>query len=122
MESNKMLADRKYDIRITYLFCIFMLVNVGDAVTTYFSMTTGIGAESNPLLRSMMDYVALDTAYWLKVFLMVVCGLSLLVVYYYLLDKLSYAGKVVASFFIVFIVFFSYIVVSNTLIIFRGLG
>jgi len=122
MESNKMLANRKYDIRMTYLFCIFMLVNVGDAVTTYFSMTTGIGVESNPLLQSMMDYVTLDTAYWLKVFLMVTCGLSLLFVYYYLLDKLSYAGKVVASFFIVFIAFFSYIVVSNTLIIFRGLG
>ncbi len=121
MGSNKMLADCKYDIRMTYLFCIFVLVNVGDAATTYFSVTTGIGAESNPIAQNIMDYVGFDTAYWLKFFSVVACGLSLLVVYYYLLDKLSYAGKVVAGFFMVFIAFFSYIVVSNTLIIFRSL-
>ena len=106
---------------MTYLFCIFVLVNLGDAVTTYFSMTTGIGVESNPIALSMMDYVGFNTAYWLKLFWVVVGGLSLLVVYYYLLDRLSYAGKVVACFFIVFIAFFSFIVVSNTLIILRGL-
>ncbi len=121
MGSNKMLADCKYDIRMTYLFCLFVLVNVGDAATTYFSMTTGIGAESNPIAQKIMDYVGLDTAYWLKFFSMVVCGLSLLAVYYYLLDKLSCAGKVVAGFFTVFIAFFSCIVVSNTLTIFRSL-
>ena len=121
MESNKIFSDRKYDIRMTYLFCIFVLVNLGDAVTTYFSLTMGIGVESNPLARSIMDYVGFNTAYWLKLFWVVVGGLSLLGVYYYLLDKLSYAGKVVAWFFIVFIAFFSYIAVSNTLIILRGL-
>ena len=106
---------------MTYLFCIFVLVNLGDAVTTYFSMTTGIGVESNPIALSMMDYVGFNMAYWLKLFWVVLGGLSLLVVYYYLLDRLSYAGKVVACFFIVFIAFFSYILVSNTLIILRGL-
>src|SRR4030067_1941748 len=121
MESNQIFSDRTYDIRMTYLFCIFVLVNLGDAVTTYFSMTTGIGVESNPIALSMMDYVGFNTAYWLKLFWVVLGGLSLLVVYYYLLDRLSYAGKVVACFFIVFIAFFSYIVVSNTLIILRGL-
>ena len=106
---------------MTYLFCIFVLVNLGDAVTTYFSMTTGIGVESNPIARSMMDYFGFNTAYWLKLFWVVVGGLSLLIVYYYLLNRLPYAGKAVACFFIVFIALFSYILVSNTLIIFRGL-
>jgi hypothetical protein len=121
MDSNKMFPDCKCDIRMTYLFCIFVLVNVADAATTYFSVTTGMGAESNPIAISIMDYVGLETAYWLKYFSMVTCGISLLIVYYYLLDKLSYAGKVVAGFFIVFIAFFSYIVVSNALLIFRSL-
>ena len=116
-----MLAECKFDIRITYLFCMFVLVNVGDAVTTYFSVTTGIGVESNPLAKSIMDYLGFDLAYWLKFFSMVACGLSLLLVYYYLLDKLSYAGKVVGGFFMVSIAFFSCIVFSNTLIILRSL-
>jgi hypothetical protein len=121
MEPNRILAHRKYDIRMTYLFCIFVLVNVGDAVTTYLSMTTGVGVESNPVARAMMNYVGFNTAFWLKLFWVIVGGLSLLTVYFYLLDKLSYAGKVVAGFFAVFIVFFSYIVVSNTLIILHSL-
>ncbi len=121
MDSRTMFEGGKYDIRMTYLFCIFVLVNVGDAVTTYFSMTTGIGVESNPLALSIMDYFGLDVAFWLKLFWMVVGGLSLLVVYYYLSNRLPYAGKVIAGSFIVFIVFFSYIVVSNTLIILHSL-
>ena len=121
MGSNKMITDCKYDIRMTYLFCIFVLLNVGDAATTYFGVTTGIGTESNPIARNIMEYVGIDTAYWLKFFSMAACGLSLLVVYYYLLDKLSYAGKVVAGFFGVFNAYFSYIVISNTLIVLGGL-
>lgn len=117
MEAKKMLAGRKYDIRMTCLFCIFVLVNVGDAVTTHLSMTTGVGVEANPFARSMMDYVGFNAAFWLKFSWVVVGGLSLLAVYYYLLDKLSYAGKVIGGFFVVFIAFFSFIVVSNLMVI-----
>ena len=121
MEPNKILAERKYDIRMTCLFCIFVLVNVADAVTTHLSMTMGVGVESNPFARSMMDYFGFGASFWLKFSWVVVGGLSLLVVYYYLLDKLSYAGKVIGGFFVGFIVFFSFIVVSNLLVILGGL-
>ncbi len=117
MEPNNTLAERKYDIRMTGLFCIFVLVNVADAVTTYVSMSTGIGMESNPIARSMMGYFGFGASFWLKFVWVVVGGLSLLVVYYYLLDKLSYAGKVIGGFFLAFIAFFSFIVVSNLLVI-----
>ena len=117
MEAKKMLAERKYDIRMTGLFCIFVLVNVGDAVTTYLSMTSGMGVESNPFARTLMDYVGFNNAFWLKLFWVFIGGLSLLIVYYHLLHKLSYAGKVIGGFFAVFIAFFTYIVTSNLLIL-----
>ena len=119
IDPKKTLTDRKYDIRMTYLFCIFVLVNVGDAVTTYLSMTSGMGVESNPFARTLMDYVGFNNAFLLKIFWVFVGGLSLLIVYYHLLHKLSYAGKVIGGFFVVFIAFFTYIVASNLLIIFR---
>ncbi len=120
MEPKKMFAERKYDIRMTCLFCIFVLVNVADAVTTYLSMTMGVGFESNPFARSMMDYFGFGAAFWLKFSWVVAGGLSLLAVYYYLLNKLSYAGKVIGGFFVVFIAFFSFVVVSNLLVIIDG--